>query len=147
MNSSYAAEAFATVFSGSILMIYVIFVLALAVLTIVGDWKLYVKAGKPGWACLIPFYNLYCKMDFCFGNGWLFLLFLIPCVNVFISIMLCFKLAKAFRQGVAFGFGLLFFPQIFTLILAFGNYQYYGVDGVGLNSADNNPYDDMSRYQ
>lgn len=140
MYSSYYAAmgAFATV--------YLIIALIILVLTVVGNWKLFEKAGKPGWACIVPFYSLYCKIDFCFGNGWLFLLTFVPCVNVVFAIMTCFKLSKAFGQGTGFGFGLLFFPQIFTLILAFGNYQYCGVDGVKADSTGNGPYDDMSKY-
>lgn len=138
-SSYYALGAFA--------MVYIIIAIVILVLTIVGDWKLFQKAGKPGWASIVPFYNIYCKIDFCFGNGWLFLLLCIPCVNVIFAIITCFKLAKAFGQGTAFGFGLLFFPQIFTLILAFGNYQYCGVDGAGSGSAGSSPYDDMSTYQ
>ena len=37
--------------------------LAVTVLVLVAQWKLFVKAGKPGWACLIPFYNMYCLFD------------------------------------------------------------------------------------
>lgn len=107
---------------------YSIIILAIAILSIVAMWKLFAKAGKPGWAAIVPFYNTYCLFEISFGNGWMFLLTIIPCVNVVVLIMLCFKLAKAFGQGTGFGFGLLFLSPIFMLILGFGSSQYVGVE-------------------
>lgn len=107
-------------------VVYMLFVLALSVFILVAMWKVYAKAGKPGWACLVPFYNTYCLFEIAFGNGWLFLLTFVPCVNFVFLIMLYFKLAKAFGQGVGFGFGLLFLSPIFFAILAFGKSQYVG---------------------
>lgn len=100
--------------------------LAIAVVALVGMWKIFVKAGKPGWGAIVPFYNMYCMFEMAFGNGWLFLLLFVPCVNGIMSIIWCFKLAKAFGHGVGFGFGLLFLAPIFLLILAFGDSQYVG---------------------
>lgn len=105
---------------------YMIVILAIAIVTLVGMWKVYEKAGKPGWAAIVPFYNLYCLFDMSFGNGWLFLLTFVPCVNFVMAIMCYFKLAKAFGKGVGFGFGLLFLNAIFMLILGFGDAEYIG---------------------
>lgn len=105
---------------------YIIVYLAIIVVSLVGMWKVFVKAGKPGWAAIVPFYNTYCLFEMTFGNGWLFLLCFVPCVNFVVMIMCCFKLAKAFGQGVGFGFGLLFLPFIFMMILGFGDAQYIG---------------------
>ena len=105
---------------------YMLIVFAWLVVALVGMWKLYMKAGKPGWASIVPFYNLYCLYEMAFGNGWLFLLTFVPLVNVVISIVMCFKLAKAFGQGIGFGFGLLFLTPIFMLILGFGGAEYIG---------------------
>lgn len=105
---------------------YMIVCLVIAVLTIIAQWKLFVKAGKPGWAAIVPFYNMYCMYEISFGNGWLFLLGFVPCVNVVIGIMMLFKLAKAYGQGIGFGFGLLFLNTIFVLILGFGKAEYIG---------------------
>lgn len=105
---------------------YMIFCLAIAVVALIGMWKMFEKAGKPGWAAIVPFYNFYCLYDIAFGNGWLFLLMFVPCVGVVFSIMCNIKLAKAFGEGVGFGIGLTLLPFIFTLILGFGSAQYYG---------------------
>lgn len=101
--------------------------LALTVLLLVSLWKVFVKAGKPGWAAIIPFYNNYCLFDMTFGNGWLFLVTFVPCVNVIMLIIAYVKLAKAFGQSTGFAVGLIFLPIIFMPILAFGDAQYMGV--------------------
>ena len=119
-DAAYAAAA------SGVSAVYVILSLAISVLTLVAMWKLFVKAGKAGWKCLIPFYNTYCLYDIAWGNVWLFLLMFVPCVNVVVGIMMLFKLAKAFGQGTGFGFGLLFLNTIFILILGFGSAEYVG---------------------
>ena len=111
---------------GAFLAVYSLIGLAWIVVTLVGMWKLFVKAGKPGWGAIVPFYNMYCLFEMSFGNGWLFLLSFVPCVNIVIGIMFCFKLAKAFGQEWYFGLGLLFLNAIFMLILGFGNAEYIG---------------------
>jgi len=105
---------------------YIVACLALVVVSLVGMWKVFMKAGKPGWAAIVPFYNLYCLFEMSFGNGWLFLLTFVPCANVVVTVMCYFKLAKAFGKGVGFGFGLLFFNFIFMMILGFGDAEYIG---------------------
>ena len=117
-DAAYAAAA------SGVSAVYAILSLAISVLTLVAMWKLFVKAGRAGWKCLIPFYNTYCLYDIAWGNGWLFLLMFVPCVNVVVGIMMLFKLAKAFGQGTGFGFGLLFLNTIFILILGFGRAEY-----------------------
>ena len=119
-DAAYAAA------SAGVMLVYTVFILVITVLTLVAMWKIFVKAGKPGWACLIPFYNVYCMYDIAWGNGWLFLLTFIPCVGFVFAIIMLFKLAKAFGQGTGFGFGLLFLNTIFVLILGFGKAEYIG---------------------
>ncbi len=130
MATSYydydAYDAALAAVGAGVYMVYMIICLVFLVLTVIARWKIYTKAGKPGWASLIPFYTDYCMFDIAWGNGWLFLLMFVPCVNFVISIMLCFKLAKAFGKGTGFGFGLLFLNTIFVLILGFGSDKYIG---------------------
>ena len=108
------------------LIVYYIIVLAIAVLVLAGMWKIFVKAGKPGWGAIVPFYNLYCLFEMSFGNGWLFLLTLVPCVNVVMEILVMVKLAKAFGKGGGFAVGLIFLPVIFIPMLGFGDADYVG---------------------
>lgn len=105
---------------------YLVFLLVFYALIIVANWKIFTKAGKPGWASIIPFYNLYVLFEIVGMNGWLFLLLCIPIVNIVMMIMLYINLAKAFGKGTGFIIGLIFLPNIFTLILAFGSAEYQG---------------------
>ena len=106
--------------------VYYIVALAIGIVSIIGMWKMFTKAGKPGWASLVPFYNNYCLFDIAWGNGWMFLLLLVPCVNYVFLIILSFKIASAFGKGIGFGFGLLFLTPIFYMILGFGDAEYIG---------------------
>lgn len=103
----------------------VLFLLALTVLTIVAKWKINTKAGQPGWACLIPVYNLYVELRIA-GMSPLWLLTLLACgVGYVIPWIICqIKTAERFGQGVGFGIGLILLNQIFSLILAFGSSKY-----------------------
>ena len=103
-----------------------IFGLLVALLIIVAMWKVFTKAGQPGWASIIPIYNLdiWCKIV---GRPWWWiLLMLIPFVNFIIAIILCIDLAKSFGKGVGFGLGLALLGFIFWPILGFGSAQYQG---------------------
>lgn len=122
MYDNSAAYAVAGTFLGA----YMLVCLAVVVFMLVCLWKIYAKAGKPGWGAIVPFYNMYLLYDIAMGNGWLFLLTLVPLVNFVMGIVLMFKMAKAFGKGVGFGFGLLFLSFIFYPILAFGSAEYEG---------------------
>ena len=116
-----------TAAAGAIGVGYMVVYLAIIVVSLVGLWKVFTKAGKPGWAAIVPFYNAYCLFEMSFGNGWLFLLAFVPCGNIVVMIMCSLKLAKAFGQGTGFGLGLVFLPFIFMMILGFGDAEYIGV--------------------
>src|SRR5438132_4304725 len=103
-----------------------IFGLLVAVLMIAAMWKIYTKARQPGWACLIPIYNIYILCMIVGRPGWWVILMLIPFVNFIIAIILCIDLAKSFGNGVGFGLGLAFLGIIFFPILGFGSSQYVG---------------------
>ncbi len=106
--------------------IYVVVILAIAVFAIVCMWKIFTKAGQPGWASIIPFYNYYVLFEIAWGNGLLFLLLLIPVANFVVMIILWVKLSQSFGYSAAFAIGLLFLPIIFLPILAFGSSRYIG---------------------
>jgi len=91
-------------------------------------WKIFAKAGKPGWASLVPIYNLVVMLEIVKKPVWWILLLLIPGVNIIILIIIYIELAKAFGQGTGFGIGILFLGIIFIPLLAFGKqYKYvYG---------------------
>ena len=103
-----------------------IFYLAFTILMLAAWWKIFTKAGQPGWACIIPIYNLYVWCKIVGRPWWWILLMLIPFVNFIILIILMIDLAKSFGKGVGFGIGLILLGVIFFPILGFGSAQYQG---------------------
>ncbi len=102
--------------------------LLIAAVAIVAMWRIFEKAGEPGWAALVPLYNVYVLYKITWGNGWNFLLMLIPIANVVIAIMTMIKLAKVFGKSGGFAAGLIFLGPIFIMILAFGSARYVGIN-------------------
>jgi hypothetical protein len=100
--------------------------LLIALLVLVAMWKVFTKAGQPGWASIIPIYNLYIWCKIVGRPWWWILLMLIPLVNFIIMIILCIDLAKSFGKGAGFGLGIAFLGIIFLPILGFGSAQYQG---------------------
>ncbi|MGO9232447.1 MAG: DUF5684 domain-containing protein [Bryobacteraceae bacterium] len=104
-----------------------IVMLAIAVVCIIGLWKFYTKAGQPGWACLVPFYNLYILLKIAGKPGWWLVLWLIPLVNIVIAIIVSIAVAKAFEKSALFGVIMLcVLGGIGYLILGFGDARYVG---------------------
>ena len=91
--------------------------LIIGILTLVAEWMIFKKMGRQGWEGIVPFYNTYVLCQELYGNGWKFLLLLIPIYNIYFVIKMNIDWAKAFNQGVGFGIGLLLLPFIFQLIL------------------------------
>ena len=112
--------------SSSISVIFGIIALAVCIFLLVCEWKLFKKAGKPGWAAIIPFYNLYVLFDIIYGKGIKFLLLLVPILNVIISVAVSIRTAQVYGKGTGLGVLNLFFPFIVLPILAFGDAQYKG---------------------
>jgi hypothetical protein len=106
--------------------VFWIFYLGFTILMIAAWWKIFAKAGEPGWACIIPIYNLYVWCKIVGRPWWWILLMLVPFVNFIIMIILIIDLAKSFGKGVGFGVGLLLLAVIFFPILGFGSAQYQG---------------------
>jgi Ca2+/Na+ antiporter len=114
-------NAFAALFGGMALLFW----LAVVLVFIIGGWKVFEKAGQPGWAVLVPIYNVYVILRIAGRPGWWLLLYFIPLVNLVIGIIVAIDVAKAFGQSPVFGFFLLFLLcSIGYLILGFGDYQY-----------------------
>ena len=101
--------------------------LVVLVLLLAVGWKIFTKAGKPGWASLIPIYNMYVLMLISGKPGWWVLLMFIPVANLVVSILAAIGLAQNFGKGGGFAAGLILLPIIFYPILAFGGAQYQGV--------------------
>jgi hypothetical protein len=103
---------------------------AFAVLIIASLWKVFTKAGEPGWACLIPIYNTYILCKIAGKPGWWVILFLVPIVSIVIAFIVCIAVAERFGKGAGFGVGLALLGFIFFPILAFGDAQYQAAPAV-----------------
>ena len=101
--------------------------LILAALIIAGMWAAFSKAGKPGWAAIIPIYNIYVWLKVAGRPGWWLVLMIIPVVNFVIGIIVSIDFAKKFGKGGAFGFFMLFILGFIGYpLLGFGGAQYQG---------------------
>jgi hypothetical protein len=100
--------------------------LVVAVLVIAGLWKVFTKAGQPGWAAIIPIYNLIVLLQIAGKPIWWIVLMIIPFVNFVIIILTWMGVAQAFGKGVGFALGLTFLSPIFVPWLGFGDARYSG---------------------
>jgi hypothetical protein len=112
--------------SGQVSPVVWIVYCAIMILLIAAMWKVFSKAGQPGWAILIPIYNLYILCKVAGRPGWWLILLLIPFVNFVIAIILNVDIARNFGKGAGFAVGLILLPFIFWPILGFGSAQYQG---------------------
>jgi len=109
---------------GAIFGVMMLVYLAVIVLMIAGMWMVFTKAGKPGWAAIVPIYNFIVLLEIVGKPLWWILLCLIPFVNLVIFILIAIELAKVFGKGVGFALGLVFLPFVFYPVLGFGSAQY-----------------------
>lgn len=105
-------------------ILFTLIVIALVLFVIVSLWRVFQKAGQPGWGILIPIYNLYLLLQIAGKPGWWILLYLIPLVNIVVGIIVDIEIAKNFGKDASFGIGLFFLGFIFFPILAFGSATY-----------------------
>jgi hypothetical protein len=107
------------------LLILVIYI-AIIVLVIAGMWKMFTKAGQPGWGAIIPIYNGYLLLKIVGRPVWWLILFFIPIVSLIVWIVLVMDIAKSFGRGMGTAIGLFFLSFIFIPILGFGDAEYQG---------------------
>ncbi len=102
--------------------------MAICLVLIIAAWKLYVKAGKPGWASIIPFYNIWVMGEIIYGsaNAWKCLLMLIPGIGGILGWIFLFRFAQVFGKEVLFCVLNIFFPYVIMPIMAFGGDTYKG---------------------
>lgn len=141
---------------GIFLAIYAVLVLAVYVVLAVGLWKMYAKAGRPGWAAIVPVYNWWVWVEIIGRPRWWFwvlaayvvgavlssvvpllgIVVFLAGIAVFVLYLIgCLDMAKRFGQGSGYGIGLWLLPFIFAPILGFGSSRYQG-DGPGPSEGD-----------
>ncbi len=97
---------------------------ALIIFIFASLWRVFTKAGQPGWAIIIPIYNAYILLKIAGKPGWWLLLMLIPVVNFIVAILVYVGVAERFGKGAGFAIGLMFLSFIFFPILAFSDAEY-----------------------
>ncbi len=104
-----------------------IFYLAIMVFELVALWKIYAKAGQPGWAAIVPIYNIYIWLKIVKMEWWhLLIMLFVPCAAIVYSCILNYKTAMVFGKDTGFGVLCIFFSGIMFPILAFGSSEYVG---------------------
>lgn len=111
-------------------MIFIVLLLGLGIVffMIASMWKVFEKAGQPGWACIIPIYNVYIMTQIAKKPGWWTVLMLIPYIGLIWSIWVQNMISKNFGKSEGFTIGMIFLPFIFWPILGFGDATYEGND-------------------
>lgn len=113
-------------YGGGIGVVGWLFYVAIIVFAILVQWKIFTKAGKPGWASIIPIYNILVLLEIVGKPWWYLLLLFVPIANIVILIMVMIALAKVFGKDSGFAVGLILLSIIFMAILAFGDAKYLG---------------------
>jgi len=103
---------------------YLVVIVIINVIVIAGVWATFLKAGKPGWASIIPIYNVIVFLEIAEKPIWWIILLLIPIVDIIIGIIALSAFVEKFGGGCGFVLGLIFLPVIFWPILGFGSAQY-----------------------
>jgi hypothetical protein len=105
-------------------MVFSVVMLAVSVLIVAGVWKVFVKAGEPGWAVLVPIYNMVVLLKIAGKPLWWLVLLQIPVVNFIALILVGIGIAQNFGKGTGFGVGLGLLGPIFFPLLGFGDAVY-----------------------
>jgi len=98
-----------------------------AVLMIVSMWKIFTKAGEPGWWTFVPIGNTIMLLKI-IGKPWTYIFFaFIPFVGgIILWAMMCGGLARVFGKESGYAVGIFFLGWIFVPMLAFGSATYLG---------------------
>lgn len=116
-------------FLSGVFLIYLIFSSIALLFTLIAEWKVFTKAGKPGWAAIVPIYNIIVMLEIAGRPAWWLVLFFIPIANIVAGVLLMIDFAKSFGKDTGFAILLMFLPFVGIPILAFGSAQYLGPAG------------------
>lgn len=113
-------------FAGSMFFFTLLFIAVM----VVAMWKIFTKAGQPGWASIVPIYNIMVLLQITRLPLWIIVAFFIPLVNALAAIYVTWKLGEVFGKGEGFRIGMIILPFIFYPILGFGSARYQGSETV-----------------
>ena len=132
MDTSYYVDTYygynaanSSIVGGMFVFMVIMWIISIiiGVIGIVSLWKIFKKAGKPGWAALIPFYNYYVMCEIAEKQWWHVLLLFVPIAQIYSLFVVYDGVSKKFGKSTGFSVGMLFLPYIFLPILAFSDVQ------------------------
>jgi hypothetical protein len=129
LTYSYSSSTSSSSEGAAVLVLYLIILLIAIPTVIIPMWMLFKRAGKPGWASIIPVYSTWVMFEITGFTPWWALLSLIPFVSIFpavVSLIAIVRLVKLFGKGTGFGVATIFFPFICLPILAYGKAPFQG---------------------
>lgn len=130
-DSQLSAAASTAVFG----VMAIIFTLV-ALVMVISSWKIFKKAGRPGWAAIVPIYNMYVMLGIVGRPAWWLLLYFVPIASVIVPILIALDMARAFGKSTTFAiFGLILFPLVGYPMLAFGPATYAGAKPIDLTGS------------
>lgn len=113
--------------AAAVSLIQCLCLIILVIPSVVGLWKIFAKAGEPGWAAIVPIYNYLVWLRIVGRPAWwVFILLLVPFANLILFVIISIDLAKSFGKGTAYGVGIAFLYFIFFPILGFSDAEYLG---------------------
>ena len=107
---------------------FILLWIAVIVFAIMSQWKIFAKAGQPGWAIFVPIYNFIVLMRIINKPWWWLFLMMIPIANIVFLIIITHRLSLSFGKGAGFTVGLIFLGIIFYGILGFGSAVYKKIE-------------------
>ena len=106
--------------------VYLVLSIAILIVMVVSYWKIYVKAGKPGWAAIVPIYNIIVFLEIVKKPVWWIVLFFIPCANIVALVLVSLEFVKVFGKPSWHAALMIFFGVIYAPYIAFSDAKYVG---------------------
>ncbi len=100
--------------------IFACITLLFSVLVIVSCNNIFKVSNKKIITLFIPLYNLLILLDIVNLNRWNYILLLFPVTNVFIIMIILYRLSIVFHTTKTFAFGLILFPVVYLPALNYG---------------------------
>jgi hypothetical protein len=124
MQATSGTTNLVAVIGGLVLNAFVAFVVY--VVFVIGAWKVFSKAERPGWWSIVPIWNMAVLLQISGRSGWWVLSYLVPLLNLFVQIRWGIEMARSYGRGIGFAIGLILLEPLFMVILGFGDASYLG---------------------
>jgi Family of unknown function (DUF5684) len=124
LGFAFAQEDIPT--TGQVPAFFWVIYIAILALAVVSMWKLFTRAGKPGWASIVPIYNTIVMLEIAGKPIWWFFMLFIPIVNIVFGFLTLYHFSKSYGKAEGFSIGVALLSIIFIPLLAFSDAKYQG---------------------